>query len=121
MASPVVHFEVMGKDGPALRRYYSELFGWQFEEVPDMDYGVVRAEEGQIGGGVGSAPSGGPSYTTFYVQVDDLEGALEKAQSLGGSHLFGPREIPGGSRIALFSDPEGHVVGLYAAAPSQTS
>jgi hypothetical protein len=27
MGQPVVHFEVIGKDGEKLRGYYSELFG----------------------------------------------------------------------------------------------
>jgi predicted enzyme related to lactoylglutathione lyase len=30
MGQPVVHFEVVGKDGEGLRNYYSELFGWEF-------------------------------------------------------------------------------------------
>ena len=30
MGQPVVHFEVIGKDGDKLRSYYSDLFGWEF-------------------------------------------------------------------------------------------
>jgi predicted enzyme related to lactoylglutathione lyase len=112
MANPVVHFEVMGKDGPGLRRYYGELFGWQFSDVEGMDYGMVQGEDGGIGGGVGGSPDA-PGHKTFYVQVDDLEGSLEKAQSLGGQKAYGPVDLPGGGRIALFSDPEGHTVGLF--------
>jgi predicted enzyme related to lactoylglutathione lyase len=29
MANPVVWFEVVGKDGEGLRRFYRDLFGWQ--------------------------------------------------------------------------------------------
>jgi len=29
MGYPVVHFEVIGQDGEALRRFYSALFGWE--------------------------------------------------------------------------------------------
>ena len=31
MGQPVVHFEVIGKDGDKLRSYYSELFGWEID------------------------------------------------------------------------------------------
>jgi len=47
------------------------------------------------------------------VGVDDVAGALEKAESLGGTKLVGPMEVPGGN-IGLFTDPEGHVVGLWS-------
>jgi predicted enzyme related to lactoylglutathione lyase len=31
MSQPVVHFEVVGKDPTRLRKYFSELFGWEFD------------------------------------------------------------------------------------------
>ena len=41
MGQPVVHFEVIGKDGERLQRYYSELFGWQIDADNPMGYGMV--------------------------------------------------------------------------------
>src|SRR5207249_11582076 len=38
MGSPVVHFEIMGTDGPALGEFYAELFGWKIQSMPEMDY-----------------------------------------------------------------------------------
>jgi hypothetical protein len=49
---------------------------------------------------------------TFYVQVDDPAAALEQIKKLGGSTVSEPMDVPGGPTIALFADPEGHVVGL---------
>ncbi len=43
--------------------------------------------------------------------MDDVEAGLAKAESLGGTRVMGPMDIPSG-QIGLFSDPEGHVVGL---------
>ena len=31
MGQPVVHFEIIAKDGEALKGYYSELFGWEID------------------------------------------------------------------------------------------
>jgi predicted enzyme related to lactoylglutathione lyase len=64
----------------------------------------------------------GDEYTghvTFYVEVPDVEEALVKAESLGGTRLMGPDEVPGaGVVIGQFSDPEGHVIGLIKGGPS---
>jgi predicted enzyme related to lactoylglutathione lyase len=72
------------------------------------------AESG-INGGVGAGPVGGAGHVTFYVEVADLEAALGKIEDLGGSTVMGSTEVPGGTRIAMFTDPEGHLVGLIKA------
>jgi predicted enzyme related to lactoylglutathione lyase len=118
MGQPVVHFEVIGKDGDKLRDYYGELFGWQFDTDNPMDYGIVtrdgnvNAEGVGIGGGVAKGPDGYDGHVTFYVEVDDIEAALAKAESLGGARIFGPDAVMEGLVLGQFIDPEGHVIGL---------
>jgi predicted enzyme related to lactoylglutathione lyase len=34
--------------------------------------------------------------------------------------VIGPMDVPNGPRLALFADPEGHVVGLIEAGSRQT-
>jgi predicted enzyme related to lactoylglutathione lyase len=113
MANPVVHFEISGKDGAALGAYYEKLFGWKPKAVPGMPYWMVeRPEDGTgIGGGIASSQDGSP-LATFYVQVDDPQAALDQAVALGGSVRMPVMSIPGMVTIALFSDPEGNVIGL---------
>ena len=114
MGNPVVWFEVMGKDGPKLRSFYGDFFGWTFDEVEGMDYGMIPADQaGGIGGGIGTAPEGAPNYQTFYVGVDDVQAALDKAESLGGAKAVGPMDLPMGGTIGIFTDPEGNMVGLF--------
>jgi len=115
MGQPVVHFEVVGKDADSLRSYYGELFGWKFgAPMGPTDYSVLEDQEG-IGGGVGVGPEGYDGHVTFSVQVPDVGEALDKAESLGGSRMMGPDEVPGvGIVIGLFGDPEGHVIGLMS-------
>jgi uncharacterized protein len=111
MANQVVWAEVLGNDGEGLRRFYGDLFGWSFQPVEGMDYGMMPSDDG-VGIGIGTGPEGAPAYQTFYVGVDDVQGALDKAESLGGSKMMGPRDLPMGGTIGLFTDPEGHVIGL---------
>ncbi len=117
---PVVHFEVVGKDGAALQSFYSQLFGWQIDTNNPMNYGLVPrdgnvTEDGiGIGGGIAQGPEGYPGHVTFYVAVAvaDVEAALAKAESLGGTRMMGPDEVMDGLVIGLFNDPEGHTIGV---------
>ena len=113
MSSPLIHFEVAGKDAAKLQGFYGDLFGWQVQNDNPMNYGMVALSD-QVGGGIGPAPDGQPGHAMFYVGVDDVEAALQKAESLGGSRVFGPMDVPEGPTIGHFADPEGNVVGLFA-------
>ncbi len=118
MGQPVVHFEVVGKDGDKLKSYYGELFGWQIESNNPMNYGLIAREanvnsEGiGIGGGIGQGPDGYEGHVTFYVEVPDVEAALAKAESLGGTRVMGPEKIMEEVELGQFTDPEGNVIGL---------
>ncbi len=118
MGQPVVHFEIMGKDGEKLRSYYSELFGWEIDADNPMNYGIVQRDGNTgtdgvgIGGGVGAAPEGYDGHVTFYIEVPDVEAALAQAESLGGKRMMGPMKVPDGPEIGHFNDPEGHLVGV---------
>ena len=50
-------------------------------------------------------------YTTFYVDVEDLQAALDHAVAPGGKKIVGPIAFPEGV-FAWFSDPEGNMIGL---------
>jgi uncharacterized protein len=120
MGQPVVHFEVIGKDPEKIQSYYSELFGWEINADNPANYGIV-AREGNlnpdgvgIGGGVGGGPEGYDGHATFYVEVPDVEAALAKAESLGGSRMMGPQKVMDTVEIGLFLDPEGHTVGVVS-------
>jgi uncharacterized protein len=118
MGQPVVHFEILGKDVDKLKSYYSDLFGWEINSDNPINYGIVQREGNVsgdgigIGGGLGAAPEGYPGHVTFYIEVPDVEAALAKAESLGGSRMMGPEKVMDGVEIGLFNDPEGHMVGV---------
>ncbi|HEY7633342.1 MAG TPA: VOC family protein [Thermoleophilaceae bacterium] len=120
MGQPVVHFEITGKDSSKLNSYYSELFGWEIDSNNPMGYGIVQREGNTtddgigIGGGIARGPEGYPGHVTFYVQVPDVEAALAKAESLGGSRMMGPEQVMPDLTIGLFGDPEGHVIGVMS-------
>jgi predicted enzyme related to lactoylglutathione lyase len=111
MSTPVVHLEVTGNDAAKLQSFFSDLFGWELDANNEQNYGVGMVNA-NVGVGVGPAQEG-PGASVFYMAVDDVDGTLAKAESLGGSRIMGPMEVPDGPTIGLFADPEGHVVGVF--------
>ena len=123
VSHPVVHFEVIGKDPDRLRTYFGELFGWQFDtpspvatEVSQPDkYGfldlIATADGTGIRGGVGGGAAHEP-HALFYVGVPDVEAALQRAESLGGTRVLGPVTSPSGLVVGHFTDPEGNLMGV---------
>ena len=119
MAHPVMWFEVLGKDGSRLQQFYGGLFGWSFDVIQPINYGVAKTGNGRgIMGGVGQAYAGAQPWVTFYVETPDVTASLEKARSLGG-RVVTPRTVMPDVTLGVFEDPEGHVIGLVEAKAAQ--
>lgn len=111
MSAPVVHFEINSAMAPQLHEFYSKLFGWSINADNPMSYGLVETNGGfGIGGGIG--PAQGPNLVTFYVAVPDTDATLARIEQLGGTIVLPTTVIPNMVTMALFSDPDGNIVGL---------
>lgn len=112
MPNPVVHWEIQSKDPKVIQEFYGKLFDWHIDDNNPWDYGMVDTHsEGGINGGIGGSQSGA-NRVTFYAQVDDLQAYLDKAEKLGGKTIMPPTEIPDAVTLAMFSDPEGNIIGM---------
>lgn len=111
---PIVHVEIPAHDPSAASRFYADLFGWSMTTSPAMDYQMFSTEGGP-GGGLprvdGTNVKAGD--VTIYVDTDDIDSTLAKAESLGGRTLVPRTEIPNMGWFAIFGDPTGNRVGLY--------
>jgi uncharacterized protein len=127
MGQPVIHFEIIGTNPKALRSYYGELFGWEFDTSSPVspavseptNYGFVEPDTSGENVGIPGGVGGGPAYEAraiFYVGVPDIEAALQKAESLGGTRTLGPERAPTGLVVGHFTDPEGNLIGVAATA-----
>jgi predicted enzyme related to lactoylglutathione lyase len=128
MPQPVLHFEIIGTAPAALRDYYGQLFGWQFDTTGPVappvsaagDYGFT-SPGGGIPGGVGGGDGFAP-HVVFYVGVPDVAAALREAERLGGIRTMGPARAPGRDLVvAHFTDPEGNLIGLAGPASGPAS
>jgi len=110
MGKPVLHFEINGRNGVKLQKFYAKLFGWKIKNMPEMNYGMVKTGgRGGINGGIGQIKGHG---VIVYVGVDNVKKYLDAAKKAGGKVVMPPTDIPGGPTIAVFRDPEGNETGL---------
>lgn len=112
MANKVVHVEVVGKDGKALQAFYGRVLGWDIDTNNPQDYGMVRTNGSTVTAGIGAAADGSAGHVTFYVEASDPEAVLREVEKAGGRVLMPLTQVAPDTTIALFADPEGHVVGL---------
>jgi uncharacterized protein len=103
-------------DPEAAQRFYSDLFGWRFEQVPDTEtpyWGIYRGE--RLNGGMMPLPPGAPmpSHWLVYFGIGDVDSAAEHVRSAGATLMVEPLDVPGG-RILVAQDPQGAVFGVFA-------
>ena len=110
---PIVHVEISAKDLEKAGKFYSEIFGWKVEQIPEMNYATFEAEGGP-GGGFNPVNDGNPAGTVIvYVGTDDIDADLAKAESLGGKTIVPKTVIPQMGWFGIFEDPSGNRLGLY--------
>jgi uncharacterized protein len=108
MSNVVNYFEIGTPDAGATKAFYGQLFDWKIDD-PSNGYGMV---EGDKGGVWDTATMGGASWAIFYVQVDDVKAAIEKAEGLGAKVVV-PFTDSGPLEFAHLQDPHGNRFGVW--------
>lgn len=112
---PAVMFEIIGRDQRALQKFYSHVFGWQYQEGSSgFAYVHFPVRTLPLLGGIGQANPDIPGFDpgrNFYLLVDDLEAAIGRALAAGGTRYMEPASADGYT-FAMIRDPEGNPVGL---------
>ena len=117
MANPFVHVELNTPDPEKAKAFYSKLFQWELEEIPNSavpagTYTIVKVGTG-TGGGIMQQVPGGPAGWLAYVAVEDIHAATQKAKSLGGKIMKDVTEVPGMGWFSFIQDPTGSILGLW--------
>ena len=109
MPNPVIHFEIGCRDLMKAQSFFASLFDWRITAAGPA---AMIDTGGEVAGHITALGHEPFNYTHFYVQVDDVQGYLDKANFLGGKTLVPPVQIPTGV-FAWFADPEGNAIGLF--------
>ena len=110
----ITHVELPSDDFDRAQRFYSGLFGWEMQQVPEMpDYAMFRSGPGESGGAIGLRGQTAPERMRIYWRR-----TLEEMDLLGGSIAVEITDVPGMGRYAAIVDTEGNEIGLWEALPA---
>ena len=118
--SAIVHFDVPTEDVERAKKFYSALFGWEFQSFPEMQYYLFTTKnlDGTpgVGGGMGKRME--PSQRMMnYFGVPSVDAAMKQVINLGGKVLTGKMAVPGMGFLANCMDTEGNLFGLWEENP----
>jgi predicted enzyme related to lactoylglutathione lyase len=113
MANPFVHVELHTKDIAKSKKFYASMFNWKMEEIPGMDYTIIKVGEGTGGGMMKKPDPAIPDMWLPYILVDDAAASTKKAKSLGATIATDVTEIPDMGWFSVIIDPTGAAFGLW--------
>ncbi len=123
----VNHFEIPYEKADRAKKFYTEIFGWKLQEMPEMNYTLVSTgpvddkgrptKPGVINGGMmkRSPEVKSPVVT---LTCEDMEKTMEKIKAMGGKVII--KKMPVGEMgwSAYAKDSEGNVIGLWQSNPN---
>ena len=121
MPSAIADFKLMTRDVAGAKSFMNAVFGWTTAVNRDstlVNYHNFYHEQMPKGAVVEMpeemAGSPMPNHWEVYVCVEDADATFEKAIGLGGFEVRSPFDIPNTGRMAIFGDPTGAVINVFA-------
>lgn len=114
------HVEIPADDAGRAKRFYGELFNWQFLDLPDYpDYHMFTTAAGEdgAGGAIGLRKDMASDKVLAYIKVDSIDATVDRLQDLGGSVKTPKGEVPGQGWYAVVLDSEGNEIAVWESLP----
>ncbi len=114
------HVDIPSTNLKKTKKFFGAVFGWTFEDIPEMDYVLFRA---------GTQPNGGffmvkkmpkKGQVNVYIEVEDIVSKLKEIKKARGKVLVKKTEIGGMGWFAQFATPDGCFLSLWQAGPAQS-
>ncbi|UCD91978.1 MAG: VOC family protein [Methanobacteriota archaeon] len=111
------HIEIPVKNKEKSKEFYGEVFGWKFEEVPEMEYTLFYAPDPPHGGLFVPEKDQPSTGVLNHINVDSVDETSQKIEDLGGKILVPKTEVPKIGWFAVFQDPDGSTQAIFEATP----
>lgn len=119
----VVHFEIPYDNASRAKKFYQDVFGWQVNDMPEMNYSMVMTtpadpntmmpkEPGAINGGMmqRDPTSAAP---VIVIDVESVDSHLAKIEKAGGKTVMPKIKVGDFGFYARVKDTEGNVIGIW--------
>ncbi|QSQ19031.1 VOC family protein [Pyxidicoccus parkwayensis] len=115
-----VWHDLVTQNPAAVKRFYSQLLGWEFQDVKGSKrpYTLIKAEGLWIGGivePIGAVGKSEVSQWLGYLSVPDVDRAVQQVKAGGGKALVEPEDVQKIGRAAVVADPQGAPLGFVRA------
>jgi uncharacterized protein len=113
----ITHIEIPAPDLQKAVEFYTKIFNWEIEIMPDGTYAMFKIGKTNSGGGLDSSTSPAPENVGpgIVIDVDDINLKLAEIENAGGKIAQAKTEIPGGyGFFAKFKDPNGNYLQLHS-------
>ncbi len=107
------HIEIPTIDLKKAKTFYGKLFGWEFQEMPDIDYVVFRTGHHPNGGLMLVKKMPRSSQVNIYIEVDDIDTKLKEIRKARGKVLVKKSPIGEMGFWAQFESPDGCKLSLW--------
>jgi predicted enzyme related to lactoylglutathione lyase len=112
------HIEIPVADVEAGKKFYGEIFGWQFQDIPEMGYVLYTTKDGaEVGGGMMKREEGMPQQMVNYLCVDEIAPTLDRITNHGGKVVHPEMAVGNVGWMAWASDPDGNLFALWKSNP----
>jgi len=109
--------DLMTPDLERAKRFYTELFGWEYIDTGEAGGGYLLASvNGKQVAGLGQQQpeqAGQPSVWVTYLWADDADSVGDRVTKAGGNVFVGPMDVPGAGRMSLALDSAGAAFGIW--------
>jgi predicted enzyme related to lactoylglutathione lyase len=105
--------DLISPDVAGSKAFYSELFGWQIQEIAPGEYWSIANGANRNGGMMPMPPGSHPAWNLYFA-VDDVDATVARARELGGDAVMGPMDVPNGGRLAVLRDPQNAVFSVLS-------
>jgi uncharacterized protein len=118
--NPVCYFEIPVTDMPRAMRFYTAVFGYDFEEASLDGHAMAFFPLNEAAEGVSGALCHGESYvpghtgSRVYFRVSEIEETLSRVVEAGGQVLYPKKSIGDLGWVAEFEDSEGNLIALHS-------
>ncbi len=111
------HIEINTTNLKKAEKFYSDLFGWKIQSQVMPNYSLFETSNPPHGGIAQVERVNPGDGTMFYIQVDNIDKYLSKAEGIGGKKVTPKSEIPNIGWFGVLADPDGNRIGLYTGLP----
>jgi predicted enzyme related to lactoylglutathione lyase len=108
--------DVTHTDVHAAARFYSALFGWHAERVPEPEargYTLFLRDGKAVAAAAPAPPEGGAAGWTVYLATNDVDDTVLRVREEGAPVLMEPLDVLDAGRMALVADPAGATFALW--------